>query len=58
MLEKKKVAFFTLGCKLNFTETSAISRSFAENGFELVAEEQTQLLNCKTSHLIGHFQVI
>ena len=35
MLEKKKVAFFTLGCKLNFTETSAISRSFAENGFEL-----------------------
>ena len=35
MLEKKKVAFHTLGCKLNFTETSTIARSFVENGFEL-----------------------
>ena len=35
MLAKKKVAFHTLGCKLNFTETSAIARSFVENGFEL-----------------------
>ena len=35
MLAKKKVAFHTLGCKLNFTETSTIARSFVENGYEL-----------------------
>ena len=29
----KKVAFYTLGCKLNFSETSAISRLFEERGF-------------------------
>ena len=33
---KKKVAFHTLGCKLNFAETSTISRSFPEDKFELV----------------------
>ena len=35
MSTNKKVAFHTLGCKLNFTETSTIARSFVENGFEL-----------------------
>ena len=35
MSTRKKVAFHTLGCKLNFTETSTIARSFEENGFEL-----------------------
>lgn len=30
---RKRVAFHTLGCKLNFAETSAISRSFPENEF-------------------------
>lgn len=29
----KTVAFYTLGCKLNFTETSAIGRQFLEAGF-------------------------
>jgi threonylcarbamoyladenosine tRNA methylthiotransferase MtaB len=33
---KKKVAFHTLGCKLNFAETSTISRSFPEEKFERV----------------------
>ncbi len=33
---KKKVAFHTLGCKLNFAETSTISRSFPEDRFEKV----------------------
>ncbi len=33
---KKKVAFHTLGCKLNFAETSTISRSFPEDKFEKV----------------------
>ncbi len=32
----KKVAFYTLGCKLNFSETSTIARSFQEEGFERV----------------------
>ena len=32
----KKVAFYTLGCKLNFSETSTISRQFEERGFQKV----------------------
>ncbi len=32
----KKVAFFTLGCKLNFAETSTISRFFLEKDFDAV----------------------
>ena len=32
----KKVAFHTLGCKLNFSETSTISRNFKEKGFDIV----------------------
>ena len=35
-INKKKVAFHTLGCKLNFAETSTISRSFPEENFERV----------------------
>ena len=31
--EGKTVAFHTLGCKLNFSETSTIARLFAEKGF-------------------------
>ncbi len=30
---EKKVAFYTLGCKLNFSETSTIARSFKSEGF-------------------------
>ena len=33
---RKKVAFYTLGCKLNFSETSTIARSFADEGFDRV----------------------
>ncbi|WP_194269508.1 tRNA (N(6)-L-threonylcarbamoyladenosine(37)-C(2))-methylthiotransferase MtaB [Oceanihabitans sp. IOP_32] len=32
----KKVAFYTLGCKLNFSETSTIARSFNKEGFDRV----------------------
>lgn len=32
----KKVAFYTLGCKLNFSETSTIARSFEEKGYRRV----------------------
>jgi len=33
---QKRVAFHTLGCKLNFSETSAISRLFTNEGFTKV----------------------
>ncbi len=32
----KKVAFYTLGCKLNFSETSTIARNFNDEGFDRV----------------------
>ena len=32
----KKVAFHTLGCKLNFSETSSVARTFEEKGFARV----------------------
>ena len=35
-MNAKKVAFYTLGCKLNFSETSTIARSFENEGFERV----------------------
>ncbi len=36
MNSEKTVAFHTLGCKLNFSETSAIARLFMENNFKKV----------------------
>jgi len=36
MNARKKVAFYTLGCKLNFSETSTIARSFDSEGFDRV----------------------
>ena len=33
---KKKIAFHTFGCKLNFSETSSIAKQFPENEFEIV----------------------
>ncbi|MBC2845868.1 tRNA (N(6)-L-threonylcarbamoyladenosine(37)-C(2))-methylthiotransferase MtaB [Winogradskyella flava] len=35
-METKKVAFYTLGCKLNFSETSTIARGFKDEGFERI----------------------
>lgn len=37
---RKKVAFYTLGCKLNFSETSTIARDFNEENFERVDFDQ------------------
>ena len=34
--QAKRVAFHTLGCKLNFSETATISRDFLSHGFEKV----------------------
>jgi threonylcarbamoyladenosine tRNA methylthiotransferase MtaB len=36
-MKKKRIAFHTLGCKLNFAETSTIARSFPEDKFERVS---------------------
>ena len=41
MIHYKKVAFYTLGCKLNFSETSTISRLFEDAGFAKVGFEDT-----------------
>lgn len=41
VFENKKVAFYTLGCKLNFSETSSIGRSLIEKGFERVRFGET-----------------
>src|SRR3954471_21788452 len=34
LMDKRTVAFHTLGCKLNFSETSALSRLLENEGFE------------------------
>ncbi|MGJ8745016.1 tRNA (N(6)-L-threonylcarbamoyladenosine(37)-C(2))-methylthiotransferase MtaB [Polaribacter sp.] len=36
----KKVAFYTLGCKLNFSETSTIARNFVSEGFKRIEFEE------------------
>lgn len=41
MNDPKKVAFYTLGCKLNFSETSTIARSFKNEGFQRVEFSET-----------------
>ncbi len=40
MISQKKVAFYTLGCKLNFSETSTISRSFQKDNFTRVGFDE------------------
>ena len=40
MHKDKKVAFYTLGCKLNFSETSTIARNFVNEGFKRVHFEE------------------
>jgi threonylcarbamoyladenosine tRNA methylthiotransferase MtaB len=37
----KKVALHTLGCKLNFSETSTIGRQFLERGYTVVGADET-----------------
>ncbi len=38
--DRKTVAFYTLGCKLNFSETSSIGRLFEQQGFSKVQFDQ------------------
>ena len=39
-MQRKRIAFHTLGCKLNFSETSTISRQFGKEEFEIVDFDQ------------------
>ncbi len=41
MIQYKKVAFYTLGCKLNFSETSGIAQKFEKGGYAKVEFEET-----------------
>jgi threonylcarbamoyladenosine tRNA methylthiotransferase MtaB len=41
MNQFKKVSFYTLGCKLNFSETSTIARLFEDAGFAKVEFEES-----------------
>ncbi len=38
-MERKRVNFHTLGCKLNFSETSTLAREFEQGGFVRVAAD-------------------
>lgn len=50
----KKVAIHTLGCKLNFAESSTIGRQFLQNGFEVGSSDsqaEVHVVNtCSVSH--------
>ena len=55
MAEKKKIAFVTLGCKLNYAETSTYERGFAEAGLEIVPwEEEADLYLVNTCTVTEH----
>lgn len=36
----KRIAFYTLGCKLNFSETASLSELFAKKGYQVVSFSQ------------------
>lgn len=51
----KKVAFYTLGCKLNFSETSSIGRQFQNAGYETVAfNEKADVYVINTCSVTDH----
>ena len=39
-MENKKVAFITLGCKVNQYETNAMCEKFINKGYEVVEKEE------------------
>ena len=43
IFENKKAAYYTLGCKLNFAETSTIGRILSEQGIRKAHRDQGQL---------------
>lgn len=55
MNQYRKVAFHTLGCKLNFSETSTLARSFVEAGYARVdVEAQPDVLVINTCSVTEH----
>ena len=52
MLKTKSVSFYTLGCKLNFSETSTIGRQLADIGFT-----KTQFEKKADLYVINHCSV-
>jgi threonylcarbamoyladenosine tRNA methylthiotransferase MtaB len=51
----KKVAFYTLGCKLNYSETSTISRLFEKNGYAKVEfQEKADIYIINTCSVTDH----
>ena len=40
-MEKKKVAFYTLGCKVNQYETNAMKQKLIQAGYEIVNFEES-----------------
>lgn len=40
-MQKRRVSFHTLGCKLNFSESSTLARQFEQGGFERVGPTDT-----------------
>lgn len=55
MKHRKRVAFHTLGCKLNFSETSTIGRSFQERDFEIVKfQEKADIYVINTCSVTDH----
>lgn len=51
----KKAAFYTLGCKLNFSETSTIAASFSEAGFMRVDfDEKADVYVINTCSVTNH----
>ena len=53
MNKKFKVALTTLGCKLNYSETSTISRQFTDNGYNLVKFDEFSKLYIKPMILVN-----
>lgn len=51
----KRVAFLTLGCKLNFSESSTLAREFEENGYSRVApSSQAEVYVINTCSVTEH----
>ena len=51
----KKIAFHTLGCKLNFSETSTLSRDSLKYGYENVdSKEFADIYAVSYTHLRAH----
>ncbi len=51
----KRVAFYTLGCKLNFSETSTIARQFTDLGFNRVQpSEEADIYIINTCSVTDH----